>query len=249
MKKLRLLWLGLCFVLVACSSQEVLLRDLTERDANDVIGALYTSSINAEKVVENKGKSFAVKVRSSDLPRAVSVLKALGLPKANRPSINDVFKSSGFAPTPFEERIRFIYGTTQEIERTISLIEGVLNTRVHVVIPEQNKRAKEVAQAKASVLINYDDRYDLSPQLPKIRKIVAESIDGLSSENVEILVTPTKVQLEKVASVPIVNFLGVRIHRDDFILFMVLFSIPWLMVTILVALLRDKIVLLMKKWK
>lgn len=242
MRHLRLLLLSLCAViLAACSSQEVLLRDLTERDANEVIGALYTSSIDAEKVAENKGKSYAVKVRSSDLARSVAVLKALGLPKAPRTSINDVFKPSGFAPTPFEERVRFIYGTAQELERTLSLIDGVQNTRVHVVIPEQNKRAKEKSPAKASVLIHFDDRYDLNYQVPKIRKIVAEAIDGLEPENVEILLTPTKVELDKVATVPVVNFMGVRVHRDDFVGLMLLLGLPWVLLMMVLVFARQSI--------
>ncbi len=215
----RLFVVGLVFLLGACTSKEVLLHDLSERDANEVVSVLFDASITARKQLDPKAKNYFIEVPKSDAQRATAVLGAVGLPKAPRPSLNDVFKASGFAPTPFEERIRFIYGTTQELERTISLMNGVLTARVHVVIPEQAKRGTAPEPAKASVLISYDDRVNLDLEVPAVRRLISESVSGLAAERVEILLTPVKVDMKKVSSIPLNSFLGIRIHHDDFVTF------------------------------
>ena len=151
------LWALMALALTGCG-KEMLLRDLTERDANEIVGVLYTSSVEAQKVADAKGKTFAVEVLSSEVPRAVAVLRALGLPKSPRPNLNEVFRSTGFAPTPFEERVRYLFGLAQELERTVSLMEGVLQTRVHVVTPDNTSKLADLQMSKASVHVSYDDR-------------------------------------------------------------------------------------------
>jgi type III secretion protein J len=167
-------------------------------------------------MADAKGKSFAVEVRSSDIALAVAVLRALGLPKSPRTNLNEVFRSTGFAPTPFEERVRYLFGLAQEIERTISLMDGVLQTRVHVVTPDGASKIADLQQAKASIFVSYDDRYDIEFLVPRIRKLVGDSIEGLSPNRVEILTIPSRVDLKQVTEVPISKFLGVRVHKNDF---------------------------------
>jgi len=212
-------------MLTGCS-REILLRDLNERDANEIVGVLYSSSIEAQKLADAKGKAFSVEVRSSDLARAVAVLRALGLPKSPRTNLNEVFRSTGFAPTPFEERVRYLFGLAQEIERTISLMEGVLQTRVHVVTPDGASKIADLQQAKASIFVSYDDRYDIELLVPRIRRLVSDSIEGLSPQRVEILAIPSRIDLKQVTEVPISKFLGVRIHKSDYALFVVQIGLP-----------------------
>lgn len=211
----RLLLIGLVPFFVACSGSEALLHDLPERDANEIIAVLYGAQIDASKKLDPKSKAYTVLVAKGDTQRATATLAAIGLPRAPRPSLNEVFKSNGFAPTPFEERIRFIYGTTQELERTISLMNGVLATRVHVVIPEQAKRGVTPEPAKASILINHDSKVNLALEIPAIRRLVAESVSGLSPDRVEVLLTPVTVDLSRIAATPMASLLGVRIHASD----------------------------------
>ena len=193
-----IIWVVLVAVwLSGCSRQEVLLRDMGEREANEIVSVLYEAQIASHKQLDAKTKTYAVAVNADNLPRALAVLQSQGLPRQSRASINELFKSQGFAPTPFEERVKYIYGVTQELERTIDLLEGVLHTRVHLVIPEQNKRVKEVVPAKASILITYDERYNIDLHLPKVRKLVAEAIENLSADRVEIFATPVKADVRR----------------------------------------------------
>ena len=207
-------WLLLALCLSGCG-RETLLRDLTERDANEIVAVLYASSMEATKVVDPKGKSFSVEVLSADLARAVAVLRALGLPKSPRANLNEVFRATGFAPTPFEERVRYLWGQAQELERTISLMEGVLQTRVHVVTPDGGSKRGDLQMSKASVYLSYDDRYDIEILVPRIRKMVSDSVEGLIPTQVEILAIPSRVDLKVVTEVPIKRVIGVRVHKSD----------------------------------
>ena len=213
MKKLLLL---LAVVLLsACSAGEVLLRDLTERDANEIIATLYYNQIQSSKNADAKGKTFAVLVAKDDLAAAVSVLHAVGLPRENRQNLNEIFKSNGFAPTAFEERVRFAYGTSQELERTISYMDGVLTARVHVVIPEKAYRREQQNAPSASVFVSYDDKVPFEAKVPAIRKLVSDSIENLDPVNVNILATPTKVDLAKVVNLQLVSFMGMKVQKDS----------------------------------
>jgi type III secretion protein J len=98
---------------------------------------------------------------------------------------------------------------------------GILNTRVHVVIPDQESKNVDMQHAKASVFVSYDDRYDIDQYIPKIRKLVSDSIEGLTPDRIEILTIPTRVDLRQITEVPITSFMGVRIHKDDFGIYLV----------------------------
>lgn len=208
--------LALCVVLTLTGcGRETLLRELTERDANEIVAVLYASSMEATKVADPKGKTFSVEVLSADLARAVAVLRALGLPKSPRANLNEVFRATGFAPTPFEERVRYLWGQAQELERTISLMDGVLQTRVHVVTPDAGSKRVDMQLSKASVYLSYDDRYDIEILVPRIRKMVSDSVEGLVPNQVEILAIPSRVDLKMVTEVPIKRVIGVRVHKSD----------------------------------
>lgn len=217
----RALMGSLLLISLSGCAREILFHDLTEPDANEIVGVLFSSSIEAKKVTDPKGESFSVQVLSSDLPRAVAVLKALGLPRSPRVNLNEVFPSTGFAPTPFEERVRYLFGLAQEIERTISMMTGVLETRVHVVTPDSDSKLSALQHSKASVYLSYDDRYDIDALVPNIRKLVSDAIEGLDPLRVEVMAVPARVDLKKYSEVPISRLLGVRVHKDDMSLLLI----------------------------
>ena len=210
---------------MAGCSEQVLLGNLAEREANEIISALYQASIESQKVAAAKGEVYSVVVRADELPKAVAALQALGLPRKPRVQLNEIFGDGGFAPTPFEQRIRYTYGLSQELERTISLMDGALDTRVHVVIPlEENSRSNEKPDASASVFLRYDDRFETARFIPRIKQLVSDSVEGVQPNQVEVLALPTRVELREQSEIPIVRFLGVRLHKNDFRIYIIQFG-------------------------
>ncbi|TFY86941.1 EscJ/YscJ/HrcJ family type III secretion inner membrane ring protein [Pseudomonas kairouanensis] len=166
-------------MLTACGESVELHRQLSEQEANEVIAELADKQIRAQKIPAKDG--VVVRVRADDISRAVRTLEAVGLPKVARSTLGDIFRKEGVISTPLEERARYIYALSQELEATLSKIDGVIVARVHVVLPERVAPGEPVQPASASVFIKHDPRLDPDNIQPRVRRMVASSIPGMAS--------------------------------------------------------------------
>jgi type III secretion protein J len=166
-------------MLAGCGENVELHRQLSEQEANEVIAELADKQIRAQKIAAKDG--VVVRVRENDISRAVRTLEAVGLPKAARSTLGDIFRKEGVISTPLEERARYIYALSQELEATLSKIDGVIVARVHVVLPERIAPGEPVQPASASVFIKHDPRLDPDNIQPRVRRMVASSIPGMAS--------------------------------------------------------------------
>ncbi|MFQ6349302.1 type III secretion system inner membrane ring lipoprotein SctJ [Pseudomonas sp. R11F] len=173
------LFVALMFMLSGCGERIDLHRQLSEQEANDVIAELADKHIRAQKALEKDG--VVVRVRTSDIARAVRTLEAAGLPKTARTTLGEIFRKEGVISTPLEERARYIYALSQELEATLSNIDGVIVARVHVVLPERVAPGEPVQPASASVFIKHDPRLEPDNIRPRVRRMVASSIPGMST--------------------------------------------------------------------
>lgn len=162
-----------------CSENVELHSQLSEQEANEVIAELTGKQIQAQKVPTKNGVS--VRVNAQDISRAVNTLAAAGLPRTTRSTLGDIFRKEGIISTPLEERARYIYALSQELEATLSEIDGVIVARVHVVLPERVAPGEPVQPASASVFIKHDTRLDPDSIQTRVRRMVAGSIPGMTS--------------------------------------------------------------------
>jgi len=170
----------LMLLLSGCSDETDLFSGLSEQDSNDVIASLADQHIDARKRSEKTG--VVVTVASADINRAVRVLDAAGLPRHSRTSLGEIFKKEGVISTPLEERARYIYALSQELEATLSQIDGVIVARVHVVLPERVAPGEPVQPASAAVFIKHTAALDPDSVRGRIQQMVASSIPGMSGE-------------------------------------------------------------------
>jgi type III secretion protein J len=170
----------LCLMLLfsGCSDETDLLSSLSEQDSNDVVASLADQHINAHKRVEKTG--VVISVATADISRVVRVLDAAGLPRRSRTSLGEIFKKEGVISTPLEERARYIYALSQELESTLSQIDGVILARVHVVLPERIAPGEPVQPASAAVFIKHTSVLDPDSVRGRIQQMVASSIPGMS---------------------------------------------------------------------
>lgn len=156
-------------------------RELPEKDANEVVAELASKHIDAQKRHDKNG--VTILVAASDIARAVRVLAAKGLPNRSRSSLGEVFRKEGVISSPLEERARYLYALSQELEQTLSQIDNVVLARVHVVLPERIAPGEPVQPASAAVFIKHRVELDPDVVLPRVRRMVASSIPGLSGPN------------------------------------------------------------------
>lgn len=171
----------LVVLLSACGDRMELHRALSEQDANEVLAELASKHIDAQKRLDKTGVS--VLVPTQDISRAVRALEAVGLPRHSRSSLGDVFRKEGVISSPLEERARYIYALSQELEQTLSQIDGVVVARVHVVLPERIAPGEPVQPASAAVFIKHTADFDPDSVLPRIQRMVASSIPGMANAN------------------------------------------------------------------
>ncbi|MDK1492975.1 type III secretion inner membrane ring lipoprotein SctJ [Sinorhizobium sp. 7-81] len=173
--------------LVSCGSKIELYRDLSAREANQMLASLMRQGIHAERATDSRG-NVSLSVPTQDLPRAMDVLDSAGLPREHFADLATLFSKEGMISSPTEERVRFIYGTTQELSRTLTSIDGVLNARVHAVLPENaDDDLNTPSPSSAGVLVRYTPGAPIDQIVPKIKELVANSLEGLSYDRVSVV--------------------------------------------------------------
>lgn len=191
---LRRACLALCLALAACGGKVDLMGAIAEDEANEVISALLQAHIPAEKVGGKEGM-VSVRVPSEQVGQSLELLRERGLPRERYAGMGQVFKKEGLISSPLEERARYIYALSQELSQTLSKIDGVLNARVHVVLPERGVAGEGGVPSTAAVFMRYQDGYNLEILQPQIRRLVTNSIPSLSADNVSVILVASQQRM------------------------------------------------------
>jgi type III secretion protein J len=173
----------LCVLLAGCGSD--LYSQLAEDDANEILDVLYAAGIEARKEPAGE-KMFSVQVASSQLQPALRATRERGLPHQRFADLGTLFKKEGLVSTPSEERVRFIYGLSQELASTLTSIDGVISARVHPVIPANDPMADKIKPSSASVFIKHDPHANVQALAPAIKNLVMRAIEGLNADNITL---------------------------------------------------------------
>jgi type III secretion protein J len=181
-------------VLVLAGCQKEVYSGLTEAEANQMVAVLGDAGIAALKDNDARDasdrQSWLVEVADDDMQSALTVLHANGLPKPHFASVGELFQKQGLVSTPAEERMRYLYGVSQDLTHTLQDIEGVVVARVQVVIPENDPLADKIKPSSAAVYIRYKPGVDLRAMAPMVKDLVAHSIEGLQYDNVSLFLQP-----------------------------------------------------------
>jgi len=180
----RLLLVFLAVMLAGCGAED-LYTNVTESDANTMLGLLIARGISATKrpVKENL---FAVAVPRDQFASAVDILKWYGIPKETFQGIGEMFPKTGLVSSPSEERIRFMYALAGNISEMLSNIDGVITARVILVLPSNDPYTNKNNPASASVFLKIRPGFDTTTQIPQIKQLVMNSVEGLIYDKVAV---------------------------------------------------------------
>jgi type III secretion protein J len=184
--------IGVCLFLTGCGSSELYTR-LEERDANIMIAILLEKGIPAEKT-PGEENTFTVNVPLGRFGEAVDILRDHGYPRTNFQGVGVAFQKGGLVSSPTEERIRYMYALSQDIAHTVTLIDGVIDARVHLVLPENNPFNETFFPASAAVFVDYRSDSSVPSYTNQIKNLVVNSIEGLDPNKVSIAMFPVDLK-------------------------------------------------------
>lgn len=192
---------ALALLLAACSPRVELMSAMPEHEANEVMAALLNAGITADKVPGKEGM-VGISLEASQVGRAVDLLRARGLPRERFAGMGQVFRKEGLISSPMEERARYLYALSQELGATLSQLDGVIVARVHVVLPERGSVGDPNLPSSAAVFIKHQDGYNVEAVQPQIRRLVVNSIPGLTADKVSLVLVNSQARPADAAQAP-----------------------------------------------
>lgn len=168
-------------LLVGCKSE--LYGKLDEIEANQMLALLIYNKIPAHKTVGKEGVSL--QVEGDRFVDAVEVLRHHGLPRHKTTTMQDLFPSGQLVSSPEQEEAKLNYLKSQQLEKMLSSMDGVMNAEVSVAKP--SARDGEPAEpASAAVFIKYSPEVNLPVRESEIRTLVRNGIPGLTPERISL---------------------------------------------------------------
>lgn len=215
----------------ACSSRVSLFEGLTQEEGNEIYATLLEAGVPAEKLANKQGTFITVPKQMSS--EALRILEKKGLPRDKKTSIGEVFKKDSMISSPLEERARYLYALSQEIEQTLLRMDGVISARVHIVLPERSNPGEALSPSSAAVFVKYAENANFPAYVPRVRELVFKSIPGLKGDpqtSVTVAAVPSQAKVDN--CVPLLWYGPLALHPDDklyFIGLMYLILAAWVL--------------------
>jgi type III secretion protein J len=226
-----------CITLIAltflqgCSGRSTLFAGLSEAEANEIYVHLLAAGIPASKNKTKEG--ISISVPESQSASALALTRAHGLPRDKKESIGEVFKKQNMISSPLEERARYLYALSQELEDTIMKMDGVLSAKVHIVLPERTSPGEPASPSSAAVFVKYLQGARFPLYIPKVREMVFKSIPGITGDpHSNVTVTAVESEVKADECVPLVWYGPMAITEADkgyFIVITYLFLLMWML--------------------
>ncbi|MBU8911511.1 MAG: flagellar M-ring protein FliF [Desulfobacterales bacterium] len=160
-----------------------LFSNLSTEDAGAIVSVLQEKKIPYK--VSSTGNSVLVPAEYVSELRLT--LATSGLPQGGGMGF-EIFDNKNFGVTDFVQKLNYQRALQGELSRTITGLDEIQHSRVHIVIPKESLFTEKQAKPTVSVIIKLKTgRRLLSSQVEGIASLVAGSVEGLSPEEVIIV--------------------------------------------------------------
>jgi flagellar M-ring protein FliF len=180
-----LVMLGLLAVRGGAPSQQALLyADLDLREASQMADALDHAHIAHQEL----GSGDRITVGAADVARARMLLAKNGLPSGGSIGYEIFDRGDALTATQFQQDINETRAMEGELARSIRMLQGVRNARVHLVLPKRQPFSRDVQAAQASVVLTMAGGERLDPQgVQAVLNLVAAAVPGLKPSGIAII--------------------------------------------------------------
>jgi len=168
---------------------------LKEREANEIITVLKKNGIEATKLKDESGREvlWTIVIPKSEAQKTLRILQENSLPRRKDKGFNEIYGAAGMIPTATEERAKYLMAISGEMARTLKRIDGVLDARVHIVIPKQKilkNPTDKPPPPRASVLLIIRARPRPLLKKRQVKQLVAGSLESLAQKDISVVMIP-----------------------------------------------------------
>jgi flagellar M-ring protein FliF len=160
----------------------VLFSNLEAEDAGAV-----TSKLREQKVdyhITQSGR--AIEVPADKVYDLRLTMATEGLPRGGSVGF-ELFDKTNFTATDFTQHLNYRRALEGELTRTINRLDGVVESRVHLAMPEKQLFQEKEEPATASVVLHLRPGYELDNQrVAGLVHLVSSAVEGLKPQNVTI---------------------------------------------------------------
>lgn len=230
------------FFLTSCEHNMMIISDVDEREANEIVVFLASKGIPAEKVATvsaapggtEGNQKYSINVESSQATLAMAILNQNGLPRKKGTNLLDLFGKAGLMSSDKEETIRYQAGLAQQIATMIRKIDGVIDADVQLSFPQAaattvipGTTAAPPSKITAAVYVKHQGILDdpNSHLILKIKRLVSGSVTGLDINDVTVIsdrsrftdvtLTPSVEALEPKAGEEYVSIWSIVMSKDS----------------------------------
>ncbi len=166
------------------AQQALLYADLDLREAAQMTDALDRAHIAHQEL----GGGERILVAAADVARARLLLAKDGLPSGGSIGYEIFDRGDAMTSSQFQQEINETRAMEGELARSIRMLQGVRNARVHLVLARRQPFSREVPSAQASVMLTMAGAARLDSQaVQAVLNLVAAAVPGLKPSAIAII--------------------------------------------------------------
>ncbi len=205
-RRMTLFFCMICSLLflTACENSMMIINEVDEREANEIIVFLASKGIAADKSVAVSTApggaegtiKYSIAVDSGQATEAMAVLNQNGLPRKKGTTLLDLFSATGLMTSDKQETIRYQAGLASQIGNMIRKIDGVIEADVQISFPAEAAASYAPPGTQtvpkritAAVFVKHMGILDdpNSHLITKIKRLVSGSVTGLDINDVTVI--------------------------------------------------------------
>jgi len=157
--------------------------DINAQDGAAIVEYLKENNITYQ--LSNGGTTISVP--SNQVHEVRLALAGQGLPGEGAVGM-ELFDNTNLGMTEFTQQVNYQRALEGELARTISSLNAVQSTRVHIVIPQPSLFTEEEEPTTASVVVNLEPNQRLGQeQVRAITHLVSSAVEGLDPASLTIV--------------------------------------------------------------